>query len=475
MRLSSAAILSILLAPAALIPILLGSAGAALAKDYYVVPPGTVQSCTSDGSQTCPWIGLGALSPTTITGGDRLLLLDGNYGGLKLYQIAFASPVVVQSLNGKNAHFDWINIVDGTKNVTFRNLSVWPSDPSLRVSPLVTANTKASNIIVDGLDVRGVQASADYMNWSLTDWQAYAPTGADLFSPDSIIQNSTFQGIYIGAAVEGANSSLIGNRVDGFAGDAYRILADNDVASGNYSQNCFQIDGNHTDGIQSWADADGVISGLTIEKNTFIEWNSTAVNALHCSMEGVGFFDGPYQNILIRNNVISVTQYHGISVYGGMNVQILNNTVVNNKNIEGIAPWIGIFNNKNGTLAQNVLVANNLEMSIHSEVTATAATFVNNSSLMGLNALFENIATFDYRPTTASGFIDTGDAANAPPTDILGASRPYGAGPDRGAYEINGTGGTTTGGTTTGGTTTGGTTGSPPPWSAKFLKPPKKS
>jgi hypothetical protein len=453
-------------------PALLSSA--ATAKTYYVAPPGMTQSCTANGSQACPWVGLGVLSPTTITGGDKLLLLDGNYGGLKLYQIAFTTPVVVQSLNAGKAHFDWINIADGSRNVTFRNLSVWPTDPKVKVSPLVGSSTTSSNIILDGLDVRGIQASANYMQWSQADWKAYAAIGAYLRGPSSSIKNSSFQGVYTGAQVDGADSAMIGNKVDGFAGDAYRILGDDSSAKRNSAQNCFQIDSNHADAIQSWADADGAISGLKIEANTFLEWTSPVANTLRCSLQGIGFFDGPYQNVVIRNNVVSVTQYHGISVYGGNNVKIVNNTVVNNKGIEGTAPWIGIFNHKNGTPAKKVVVANNLEMSIHSEVAAEAATFLDNSSLMGLKGVFTNIAVFDYRPTPASGFIDTADAAYAPSTDILGAARPYGGGPDRGAYEVGATSAKTSGvvaGIESDGTISGAKTVST---GAKFLAPPQK-
>ena len=284
---------------------------------------------------------------------------------------------------------------------------------------------------------------------------------------------------------------MLNNYVEGFAGVAYRVIGDNSVVSGNFAANCFQVNENHMDGVQSWYDADGVITGLTVENNTIIEWNSPIINPLRCQLQGIGFFDGPYQDVVIRNNVISTAQYHGISVWGGINVQILNNTVVNNRGIEGTTPYIGIFNRKDGTPSQNILVANNLAMSILVEGANPSVTLVNDSTLMGLPTLFPNAAVFDYRPAPTSGFIDTGDATYAPPTDILGASRPYGAGPDRGAYEIGASSGTTSGttttgttggtttsgtdGTTTGGTTTGGTTTTPPPaWSPKFLRPPKK-
>ena len=500
---ASLAALSILAVPT-LLP-----AGAAFAADYYVAPLSTVQSCTTDGSQACPWVGLNAaLYSKKLVGGDRLLLQDGDYGGMNLYMISFSGPIVIQSLNEKKAHFEYIVINEGTKGLTFKNLSVWPSNPDQKTSDLFVAYTSSSTIVVDGLDVRGGQDAANYMSWSQSEWLSRAASGINLRGPNSSIMNSRLVGVYMGAKIEGANSSMLNNYVEGFSGDSYEVLGDNSVVSGNVSKNCFQIDANHADALQSWADADGVINGLTIENNTFLEWASTSSNSLRCVQQGIGFFDGPYENVIIRNNVVSGSSYHGISVYGGRNVQILNNTVVSAKGLEGGIPYIGVFKQKNGSLPQNVLVANNLAMSFYVDSgidssNAAYVKYVNNSTLMGLGSLFQDISNFDYRPTSASGFIDTGSAADSPATDILGAARPYGAGPDRGAYEIGAssgttsgttttggtttggtdgttTGGTTTGGTTTGGTTTGGTTGGttttpPPTWTPKFLKPPKKN
>ena len=49
------------------------------------------------------------------------------------------------------------------------------------------------------------------------------------------------------------------------------------------------------DALQSWV-ISGPVTGMTVENNTFIEWNSPVVNPLRCALQGIGFFDGPYQN-----------------------------------------------------------------------------------------------------------------------------------------------------------------------------------
>ena len=463
----------------AVLTLALAPAGAAFAADYYVAPPGTVESCTPDGSQACPWIGLWPALNNVLqaggTGGDRLLLLDGDYGLLSIYNFNFSYPVVVQSLNGKNAHLDQIYLVGTTQNITFRDLSVWPTDPHqpTNTGMLVNALSTTSNIIVDGLDVRNGQDAENYMSWSQSEWLSRQRSGIMLSGDNSVVENSTVTGLLAGIQIAGQNSSIINNKVDGHASDAYRVLGDNSLAEGNYSQNCFQINADHLDGLQTWADADGILSNVTIKNNKFIEWASSSTNPLRCHLQGISFFDGPYENIVIQNNVLSLTDYHGIAVYGGHNVQILNNTVVNNDGVDTYYPWIYVADQKNGALPSNILVANNLAMQIKNDANMDSSilTTSDNSVILDAAADFQDISTYNYIPTPGSGFIDTADPAYAPATDITGAPRPAGNGPDRGAYEYGAVAPVTPGGSdgTIGSGTGTATTIGHGGWKAKFL------
>ena len=430
---------------------LAASAGAGAATDYYVAPLGKVLTCTAAGTQACPWASIwDAINSGKFVGGDTLLLMDGNYAGLKLYQVAFDTPVTIQSLSGKNARLEWINLIDGTKNITFRNLSVWPTDPLIKLGSVVTSNERTSNITVDGLDVRSGVDSGNYLNWSLAEWTNRQNSGIILGGPNSIVRNSSVLGVGFGISTGGADSQIINNRVEGYSGDGLRAFGDRSLVKGNTVLNAVTINDNHSDGFQSWADGDGVIDSLTIEGNTIIEWNAAKDHPLHGRMQGIGLFDGFYSNVIIRNNIVAVSFYHGISIYGGRNVQIVNNTVVNNDGVNTTSPYIGVFAHKNGTPAENVVVSNNVAMSFNSSSNSNpSVSYVNNSVVLSLVQAFEDVTKFNYRPKATSGFIDTGNASYAPPFDILGAARPAGAGPDRGAYEIAGTGGTTGDGTTT--------------------------
>jgi parallel beta-helix repeat protein len=213
-----------------------------------------------------------------------------------------------------------------------------------------------------------------------------------------------------------------------------------------------------------------------IEGNVIIEWVNPEDHPWRCSLQGIGLFDGYYDNLTIINNVVSATQYHGISVHGARGAKIINNTVANTLGLVGKYPWIEVLPRRDGAPTTDVLVANNIAMSIQGIASDVDRIVFRNNSIVGIpSQVFENLAVFDYRPKASSGFIDTGDATVAPPTDVMGQKRPSGPLPDRGAYEVQGEAApapepvlpvegtappldtTTDGSTSTGGTTT------PPP------------
>ncbi|MGL6211543.1 MAG: choice-of-anchor Q domain-containing protein, partial [Paracoccaceae bacterium] len=168
-----------------------------------------------------------------------------------------------------------------------------------------------------------------------------------------------------------------------------------------------------------------------------IEWNGKPDHPLRCSLQGIGLFDGFYDDLVISNNLVSVTAYHGIAVNGVRGAKIVNNTVVHALGHTKAEPWIAVSPHKNGTPSTDVLVANNVAMRYMGSSNASNRVEFRSNSVIGTpGAVFESPSAFDYRPRAESGFIDTADKASAPPVDMLGKARPSGIAPDRGSYEI---------------------------------------
>ena len=217
------------------------------AATYYVAPLGATLSGTADGSLARPWPSVAAaIKSGRISGGDTVMLMDGSHGMLTFHSIAFSSPVIFQSLNAKNAHVERIKIQQGNRNLTFRNLTVWPSNPSASLAPLIVSYTESSDITLDSLDVRGTQnAATTYLNWSVADWLAQGTVvGAHLRGPRSTVLNSTFVGIGIGIATSGADAVVVGNRIEGFSADGMRGFGDRSLFQNNHISNCVKINNN---------------------------------------------------------------------------------------------------------------------------------------------------------------------------------------------------------------------------------------
>lgn len=406
------------------------------AATIYVAPAGAKIAASPDGSKSKPWA-----NPLTALGkakaGDTILLLDGDYTELIIKNRAFDAPVTIRSANGKKARIERISVEGKSSNLVFQNLSVWASDPTKAGANRV--QTGGTDIVFDGLDVRSSKDATSYPTWNKNQWlsrnsmKGFSSTGTRI-----TMKNSTFTGLGFAVVLSGPENNLLNNTIQGFRGDGLRVLGNNSIIRGNRITDCVRVDNNHMDGIQSWSRDGKPVKGLVIEGNTIIDWSNPVRAFGYCPLQGIGFFDGFYDDLVIRNNVIATSTYHGISVYGVRNAEITNNTVVNSKGENKSSPWLAVNNHKNGTPSTNVVTSNNLAMKftgVSSAANKRVATA--NSVILYPARVFQDITKFNYRPKAESGFVDTGDVTYAPATDIANNSRPAGGAPDRGAYEVN--------------------------------------
>ena len=160
--------------------------------------------------------------------------------------------------------------------------------------------------------------------------------------------NSTLVAVQSGIWSSWNNNIISGNRITELTSDGLRLVAGN-VVRNNYVANFLRVDDDHIDGFQSIGDVTNPVRDLVLDGNTILEWAHPVNHPLRASLQGIGMFDGFYDNFRISNNVVSVTSHHGISVYGGRAESDLNNTVVQQSGNPNNIPWIGVFNHKNGT------------------------------------------------------------------------------------------------------------------------------
>lgn len=409
------------------------------AEVHFIAPPEATETSRADGSPAHPWPSLSeAFASGRIAGGDELRLLEGNHGLVSLSQIAFDTAVTITAAEGAAAHLDGLNIRQSA-NLLIRNLQIWPREPGK--GPLVTTDTRSSGIIFQGLDIRSRADAETYPGWSKEDWLTSRRGGIRIEGPDNAILDSAFTGLAFAIGATGPRNRVEGNVVRGFSGDGARVLGDGSVFRGNRIEDCVQVNDNHADGFQSWSrgpkgeSGKGTVHGLTISHNIIREWAHPTLSSLRCSLQGIGMFDGMFEDVVIENNFVQVSAPHGITVAGGIRVRIVHNTVINNRAPHAKFPWIRLSVHKNGTPSTDGLIANNiatiLQYARKPEFRITAS---GNLTGMAPARIFADPAKDDFRPRPGGPAEGRGDPAYRLPLDLFGASRDET--PDIGAIEF---------------------------------------
>lgn len=375
-----------------------------------------------------------------VKGGDRIFLLGGAHGAVLMKGVKFSSPVTIAAMPGQTVQLDELQIYDSS-NMVFRDLKVWSSNPASGTVALVRTVGNSSDITFANLDVRSVADAPNYLNWSLATWTANKRGGFLLDGQRIKAIGNRVTGTKNALLADADYALLEGNIIDGFAGDGMRANGDNSLVRGNKVQNCFQIDGSHIDGIQSFSmgpggPGTGTVYNLTIENNKFLEWTLPTSATLRCKMQGISMFDGMYDGTIIRNNLVASSQYHGITIAGSRNGLITQNTVVHINGTPGRWPWISVASHKNGTPPTNTLVVNNIANRVKGAFDP-ARNVREQSNIVPTNYATEFKAPmqrdFSLLPTAKAA--NKADPAYSTPTDIAGTARPKGSGPDAGAYE----------------------------------------
>jgi hypothetical protein len=237
--------------------------------------------------------------------------------------------------------------------------------------------------------------------------------------------------------VGAVDSRIERNVVDSFAGDGLRGLGDNTVFEYNTVKNCYAVNANHDDGFQSWSTGpsgvgSGVVKGIVLRGNVIINYEDEN-QPFRGTLQGIGAFDGMFEDWVVENNVIMVDHWHGITLLGAKNCRVVNNTVIDLNDIKPGPPWIRIAEHKNGTPPEGCLVRNNLVTDLNNA--ATGVTVDHNLELKDYAPFFVNAAGHDLHLLASAPAIDVGSAEQAPATDRDGVPRPQGKGFDLGAYE----------------------------------------
>ena len=371
----------------------------------------------------------------TIAAGDTLYLLNGHHGSATIRGMN-SDYVAILALANHQPSLNKITFTFAAK-WKLSGVTISPETaPVYSQTTLLTIYDSASEIMVENCSFYSVKNSAP---WSKSEWVAKSCNGASVKGDRNVIRNNHFLNIKHGILVEStAEHNLIDhNIIENFSADGMRGIGSYNTFQYNTVKNCYKVDNNHDDGFQSYSySPEGVgkttVYEIILRGNTIIN-NVDPDQKFKGPLQAIGCFDGMFEDWVIENNVIITDHWHGISLYGARNCKIVNNTLVDINESSPGPPWIKITAHKNGMKSSNNIIRNNLTTSLSNDANIGEVDF--NLIVTNYAAYFVDYENFDLRLKKGCRAIDAGTDEEAPRIDIVGTSRPQGAGYDIGAYE----------------------------------------
>ncbi|MBP8155080.1 MAG: right-handed parallel beta-helix repeat-containing protein [Nitrospira sp.] len=439
------------------------------AAEYFCDP--ATGSMNNPGSSESPWSTLQAVfeKGRDFAPGDVICLRNGFHGSPDITGGPASGRVTIQAQDGHTPSLRRIGvkkarnwILSGLDISQVNASEIDKVDNRTTVLGLVDLQSTSHHITVRNCTIYGAKS---VVGWVASNFGPRMGTGVHVAGENCTVENNRIYNIRTGVWVKPTARYAVvrGNMIEDILNDGIFALADDGLYEYNTIRNWYGVNGNHDDGIQSWAS--GGKTGIPIgdhEVDNCIFRGNTIINnsegpgrlfpddATH-GVNGMGFFAGMFVNCVIENNVIIVDHVHGLTVQGAKDCRIVNNTVIQNPyHPRNNIPIITIRHHPNHVghpelLSSGNIIQNNFASDLPSVSDYWAAVGVlnypnsSNVESRDYGAHFKNYPTknlnagYDLHLKSTSSAVGIGFTDNAPTIDHDRAPRtvPY----DAGAYE----------------------------------------
>ncbi len=346
----------------------------AFATNYYCDP--VKGSMNNKGTYASPWRTLDSVFITNkkLLPGDTIFLRTG-YHGFPIVQGNMETKGYVTIMPQKGQ-------LPTVKRIEVKSAQRW-NIVGLKISPEVTGmyekgdfvSLKSTSSFIS-LSKCTISSTDSCINsWTSAQLTARFGLGIRVDGQDCTLSDNTIKQVLFGISVSksAVRTKVSYNTIYGFMNDGIRGLSDDSRYEYNTVAGSYAIDDNHDDAFQSWSTDEngkvglGKVSNVILRGNLFISQvdPDQPFKQNVSGMQGIGNFDGFFENWIVENNVILTDMWHGISFYGAINCKITNNVVLKSPfNAQPFTPWIAIYDHKKLGPSKGNIISNNLTSTI---------------------------------------------------------------------------------------------------------------
>ena len=370
-----------------------------------------------------------------VKSGDALILRTGFHGKLIISESYNENFITIKPYENELALLSQIT-VNAASKWRLNKLNIDYSQ-ELGVSNIMISIVnhnffgEVKNILVDNCTIYSI---ADSSNWNISDWNNLTADAIKVSGNNIMILSNKIINVDFGISVLGNFVSVLNNIIENFAGDGLRALGSDCLFEKNIVKNSYDVNENHDDGLQSWEIDETIPSRIKIRGNIFINYEDEN-QPFKGPLQGIGCFDGFYEDWTIENNLVIVDHWHGITFAGGKNIKIINNTVVDRDITTELNPWIMVAEHKDGRPSTECIIRNNI---VSHRITASNDTIADHNyeaDYSEFDTIFLDPNNLDFHLKSGSPLIDEGSSEGSPNMDLDGNPRPNRNGVDIGAYE----------------------------------------
>ena len=370
-----------------------------------------------------------------VVAGDTLLLYNGLHGKLFLQNYNNNDYITILAVDGHRPILESVHL-QACRFWRLQGLGV-SGEPYGRYNNgrllfLESHNFQGPSARIDVIECDVYSSEQPWT--TAAEWLDKVSSGIYITADSVNAVNNDIRNVDMGLQAIGDYINAVGNRVVNFSGDGMRPLGSHVLFESNVIKNCYDVDDNHDDGIQSFRVNNYTPDDVVIRGNIIIN-NEDANQPLAGPLQGIGCFDGFFNNWLVENNLILVNHWHGITFLGARNCRVVNNTVLDPTPAVRPGPsWIMVANHKDGRPSEGCEVINNVVNTL--DVDGMLINNVTLGTIDDYNRNFVSPANFDFHLLPDSELIDKADDEESSATDLDGKPRPQGGRADIGCYEF---------------------------------------